>query len=224
MAKVSLKNIIGKKNEAVSVLLNMIEQLQINAWAEDENGKVLLGEAKNTFEATFPLLTEEEKIGYVKGDEKAVLVAQFLNHLLQKETEKKKLGSEVLHLYQEVNLMFDFSDKLAKTIGATEIAKTTLEEAGRVIRSDYGVILLWDEKRRQLQVMASLGELFFDQDKINSELPVLMSIILSGQSEIITDTIELRRVGIVLPHIRSVLYSALKVNHRVTLNNNSFFI
>ena len=98
MAKVSLKNIIGKKNEAVSVLLNMIEQLQINAWAEDENGKVLLGEAKNTFEATFPLLTEEEKIGYVKGDEKAVLVAQFLNHLLQKETEKKKLGSEVLHL------------------------------------------------------------------------------------------------------------------------------
>ena len=63
--------------------------------------------------------------------------------------------------------------------------------------------------------MASLGELFFDQDKINSELPVLMSIILSGQSEIITDTIELRRVGIVLPHIRSVLYSALKVNHRV---------
>ena len=111
--------------------------------------------------------------------------------------------------------MFDFSDKLAKTIGATEIAKTTLEEAGRVIRSDYGVILLWDEKRRQLQVMASLGELFFDQDKINSELPVLMSIILSGQSEIITDTIELRRVGIVLPHIRSVLYSALKVNHRV---------
>ena len=215
MAKVSLKNIIGKKNEAVSVLLKTIEQLQVSAWVVDETSKVLLGESKDTFEAIFPLSIDEEVIGYVKGDEKAGLIAQLLNHLLQKEIEKKKLGSEVLHLYQEVNLMFDFSDKLAKTIGAVEIAKTTLAEAGRVIRSDYGVILLWDEKRRQLQVMASMGELFFDQEKINSELPVLLSIILSGQSEIITDTVELRRVGIVLPHIKSVLYSALKVNHRI---------
>ena len=182
MAKVSLKNIIGKKNEAVSVLLKTIEQLQVSAWVEDENSKVLLGEAEDTFEATYPLSIDEEVIGYVKGDEKAGLIAQLLNHLLQKEIEKKKLGSEVLHLYQEVNLMFDFSDKLAKTIGAAEIAKTTLAEAGRVIRSDYGVILLWDEKRRQLQVMASMGELFFDQEKINSELPVLLSIILADKA------------------------------------------
>ena len=196
MAKVSLKNIIGKKNEAVSVLLKTIEQLQVSAWVVDETSKVLLGETRDTFEAIFPLSIDEEVIGYVKGDEKAGLIAQLLNHLLQKEIEKKKLGSEVLHLYQEVNLMFDFSDKLAKTIGAAEIAKTTLAEAGRVIRSDYGVILLWDEKRRQLQVMASMGELFFDQEKINSELPVLLSIILSGQSEIITDTVELRSCAI----------------------------
>ncbi len=215
MAKVSLKNIIGKKNEAASVVLAMIEQLQISAWIEDETGKVLLGAAKETASSTYPLITDEETVGFVKGDEKAGLIAQLLKHLLLKESEKKKLGSEVLHLYQEVNLMFDFSDKLAKTIGATDIAQTTLEEASRVIRSDNGVIVLWDDKNRQLQVMASIGELFFDEQKINSELSVLLSIILSGQSEIITDTVELRRVGIVLPHIKSVLYSALKVNHRV---------
>lgn len=215
MAKVSLKNIIGKKNEATSLLHTMMEQLQIRAWAEDENGKLLLGTVNEPARITFPLKADNELVGYVKGDEKAGLIAQLLNHLLQKESEKKKIGAEVLHLYQEVNLMFDFSDKLAKTIGASDIAQTTLEEASRVIRSDNGVILLWDEKNRQLQVMASVGALFFDQEKINSELPVLLSIILSGQSEIITDTTELRRVGIILPHIKSVLYSALKVNHRV---------
>ncbi len=215
MAKVTLKNIIGKKNEAGTVLLSLMEQLKCAAWVEDENGKVIFGEPFETATIHLPLQLENELLGYVKGDEKASVIAQLLTHLLQKELEKKKIGAEVLHLYQEVNLMFDFSDKLAKTIGATDIAQTTLEEASRVIRADNAVILLWDEKNRQLQVMASIGELFFDQDKINSELPILLSIILSGQSEIITDTAELRKVGIVLPHIKSVLYSALKVNHRV---------
>ena len=215
MARLSLKNVIGKKNEAASLLLSLMEQLNIVARIEDESGKILLGEAADPLAFVHPIILDDETLGWVKGDEKSIIITQLLTHLLSKEAEKKKLGSEVLHLYQEVNLMFDFSDKLAKTIDAADIARTTLEEASRVIRSDNGVIVLWDEKNRKLQVMASIGELFFDQEKINSELPVLLSIILSGQSEIITDTVELRKVGIVLPHIRSVLYSALKVNHRV---------
>ena len=215
MARLSLKNIIGKKNEATTLLLSIIGQLDITAWIEDEAGKILMGNPAELPASEHPILLDDELLGYVKGDDRASIIAGIVSHLVQKEAEKKKLGSEVLHLYQEVNLMFDFSDKLAKTMGAADIAKTTLDEAGRVIRSDNGVIVLWDDKNRKLQVMASTGELFFDQEKINSELPVLLSIILSGQSEIISDTSALRTVGIVLPHIKSVLYSALKVNHRV---------
>ena len=215
MARLSLKNIIGKKNEATTLLLSITGQLNITAWIEDEAGKILMGNPDELPASSHPILLDDELLGYVKGDDRASIIADIVSHLVHKEAEKKKLGSEVLHLYQEVNLMFDFSDKLAKTMGAADIAKTTLDEAGRVIRSDIGVIVLWDDKNRKLQVMASTGELFFDQEKINSELPVLLSIILSGQSEIISDTSALRTVGIVLPHIKSVLYSALKVNHRV---------
>ena len=215
MARLSLKNIIGKKNEATTLLLSITGQLNITAWIEDEAGKILMGNPDELPASSHPILLDDELLGYVKGDDRASIIADIVSHLVHKEAEKKKLGSEVLHLYQEVNLMFDFSDKLAKTMGAADIAKTTLDEAGRVIRSDNGVIVLWDDKNRKLQVMASTGELFFDQEKINSELPVLLSIILSGQSEIISDTSALRTVGIVLPHIKSVLYSALKVNHRV---------
>ncbi len=215
MAKFSLKNIIGKKNEAHALILAMMEQFNIEARIEDEAGKIILGNEQDDKATIYPVLSDGEILGYVKGDEKSVILVQLLTHLLQKEAEKKKLGSEVLTLYQEVNLMFNFSDKLAKNIDAADIAKTTLEEAGRVIRSNNGVIVLWDETNRKLQVIASTGTLFFDQDKINSELPVLLSIILSGQSEIISDTSALREVGIVLPHIKSVIYSALKVNHRV---------
>lgn len=214
MAKLSLKSIIGRKNEASAVVLSLIDKLKVAAWVEDPAGNVILGEAA-VADASYILAADGETLGYVKGDESAGIIAQLLNHLLQKEAEKKKLGSEVLHLYQEVNLMFDFSDKLAKTIDAADIAKTALEEASRVIRSDSGVILLWDDKNRQLQVTASTGDLFFDPDRINSQLPVLLSTILNGQSEIISDTLKLREAGIVLPQIKSVLYSALKVNRRV---------
>ncbi len=215
MAKVSLRNIIGKKNDAEAVVQAMIGQMNITAWVEDSAGKVLLGEPQLLAVAEFPIMLDDDQIGIVKGDEKAALIAQLLCHLAQKESEKKKLGSEVLHLYQEVNLMFDFSDILAKTLGAKDIAQKTLDEASRVIRSDNGVIVLWDARHRQLQVIASAGELFFNQEKINAELSVLLGIILSGQSEIISDTTALTTAGIILPHIRSVLYSALKVNQRV---------
>ena len=44
----------------------------------------------------------------------------FLTHLLQKEAERKNLGNEVLNLYQEINLIFNFSEKLAQTIEAPD--------------------------------------------------------------------------------------------------------
>ena len=50
------------------------------------------------------------------------LIASLINGWIQKEPEKKKLGNEVLLLYQEVNLIFNFSEKLAQTIGQSNIA------------------------------------------------------------------------------------------------------
>ena len=82
----------------------------------------------------FPVTLDNEIIGWVKGDEHAGIIAHALNFLSQKESEKKKLGTEVLNLYSEVNLIFNFSEKLAQTIGAPAISSITLEEARHVIQ------------------------------------------------------------------------------------------
>ena len=215
MAKQSLKNIIGKKNDATSLVLSFIEQLKANVFIQDENGKLLLGsEAINpSFEQA--IMVEDEIWGYIKGDEKTEIIANLLTLLSVKEAERKKLGSEILNMYQEVNLMFNFSDKLAQTIGAADISKITLEETSRVIRSDNGVVVLWDEESRRLKVMASSGELFFHEEKINSELPLLLKIIFNGHAEIITDISLLKDADIILPQVQSIIYAALKVNQRV---------
>ncbi|CAN5548551.1 hypothetical protein BH11BAC5_BH11BAC5_55190 [soil metagenome] len=215
MAKQSLKNIIGKKNDATALVAAFIEQLNAAVFIEDENGKVLLGNAAITPAYEQAVIAENEIWGRVKGDEKTALVANLLTVLSTKEAEKKKLGSEVLNLYQEVNMMFNFSDKLAQAIGAPEIAKITLAEASRVIKSDDGAVILWDENAKRLKVMAFTGDLFFSEEKINTELSLLLKIIFNGHSEIITDISLLKEAGIILPEVQSVIYSALKVNQRI---------
>lgn len=215
MTKFSLKNIIGKKNDASALMLSFIDQLKADVFIEDENGKVLLGNAREVPGYQCPVTLDNELLGWVKGDEKANMIANLLTHLAQKESEKKKLGSEVLNLYQEVNLIFNFSEKLAQTIEPGAIAQTTLDEASNLIKADTGVVVLWDEKSKSLQVIASSGELFFNEEKINSNRSLLLKIILSGQSEIIGDISSLADAGIILPQVKTVLYAALKVNHRV---------
>lgn len=214
MARINLKNIVGKKNEINAVVLALIGQSS-GTWIEDEKGNVILGHPDETTNSAFQVLLDDELLGWVKGDENALVIANMVTHLLQKESEKKKLGSEVLNLYQEVNLIFNFSDKLAQAIEPAAIAKITLDEVSNLIKSDTGVVVLWDEKSKSLQVIAASGELFFDEEKINSNRSLLLNIVLSGQSEIIGDITSLAEAGIILPQVKTVLYAALKVNHRV---------
>src|SRR5687767_7820848 len=98
MARVNLKNIVGKKNEVNTAVLALMSQLNESTWIEDENGKLLLGNIGETSGCSFPVNLDDEIIGWVKGDEKSVMIANLLAYLSQKEAEKKKLGTEVLNL------------------------------------------------------------------------------------------------------------------------------
>ena len=215
MARINLKNVFSKKAEFVSILPVLVNSMESDVWIEDESGNLIAGTKNAEPQFSYPVRFDEEPVGWVKGDSKGKVIADLLMYLLQKEKEKKKLGSEVLNLYQEINLIFNFSEKLAQTIDAPAICAITLNEASHVIRSEDGVVILWDEGKNQLEVMASTGTLFFDQEKINKLQPQLFHILASGMSEIITDTTELAESGIVLPGIKSVIYSALKVKHRL---------
>jgi len=118
MAKFNLKSIVSKKNESSALLLSLIKDLKAEVFIEDENGNVLLGDGNTAATHEQPVLVSHEIVGLVKGDENAAMIAKLLGVLAEKESEKKKLGSEVLHLYQQINMIFNFSEKLAETIGA----------------------------------------------------------------------------------------------------------
>ena len=215
MARVSLKNIIGKKNEVNAVILALMTQLKEETWIEDENGKLLAGSPAEAPASSFPINLDNEIIGWVKGDEKSIMIASLLAHLAQKEAEKKKLGTEVLNLYQELNVIYNFSEKLTQTIDPDVIAQLTLEQAIHSIPSDSGVIILWNEEQKQLTIPAKSGEQLFNEDRLRNNPGILLKIGLSGQSEIITDLSLLKQKGIIEKDVQSLIYAAMKVKHRI---------
>ncbi|MDO8991808.1 MAG: hypothetical protein Q7U83_02005, partial [Daejeonella sp.] len=187
MVQINLKSII-RKNGTESLIHSIMHEIKAAAWIEDDSGKILAGEEGQDPPFSYPVKIEGRVIGYVKGDEHALIIANILDHLAIKEKEKKKLGAEVLNLYQEINMIFNFSEKLAQTIDATSICVIAFQEAMRVIESDNGVIILMNESTKKLQVKATSGESFFNEDVINAQLHFLLKIIWGIQSEIITDT------------------------------------
>ena len=215
MPGVTLKNILSKKNNTTALLLSLIDEMKAHITIIDQANNYLCGNTQVINEYEHPVKLQDEILGWVKGDEKAVHIASLLTLLAQKESERKSLGSEVLILYQEVNMVFNFSDKLAKAIGPLSIAQITVDEAMRLIDSVSGVVVLWDEISGQLQMPASAGNTLFNKEKITSHADLLLKLGLSGQSEIMSDLTPLKEAGIISDEVQSVIYSALKVKHRV---------
>ena len=215
MAKLSLKTLLGKRNEAALMLAPLIDAIGTDAGIYDEVGSLLAGKENDEYKISHTIQLGDEILGFVKGDEKCIVIVNLLNYLLQKESEKKRLGLEVLNLYQEVNLIFNFSERLSQTIDASSICAIALDEASHVIKSGAGAVVLWDEHTKSLELPASFGDSFIKKEKINDKLSHLLQIVLNGQSEILTNTSALIEAGVIGSAIKSIIYSSLKVKHRV---------
>ncbi len=213
MSRLKLSNIISKKNEVSQLLSSLAEQLNATICIEDEKGKTLFGEPNGISVSKFPLVLNDEVLGNVTGHENVKPFADLLNLLLSKEVEKKKLGTEVLNLYQELNLIFNFSEKLAQLIEPEAIAQTALNEARHFIASNAGVVVLFDEQSERLNLLASSGKIFFSSDAINNNESIILKIAGIGQSEIITDAKVLQTINEL--QLQSIIYASLKVNHKV---------
>jgi adenylate cyclase len=215
MPRINLKNLLSTQTEAHVLLSALIRQLDAPVFIEDQLQKIILGEKTNQASIAEPIYNEEEIIGWVRGNEKVALIASLVNEWVRKELERKKLGNEVLLLYQEVNQIFNFSEKLAQTIGQSNIASITLEEAKSLIKSDLGLILLWSEDSLKAEMPASFGRLVFNEEKWQTAPEQILRLFNNGQSDIIGDLTEIKNAGLVLPEIQSIIYAALKVKHRV---------
>jgi len=206
MPRISLKNLLSPKGENYALLTEIIREFHAPIQIEDTNGQHLMGTLSTHAGFEEALIHDDEQIGRVKGDERAGIIASLINGWIRKESERKKLGNEVLTLYQEVNMVFDFSEKLAQTISQKDIATIALEEARRLIRSDRGEIILWGEDGGS-DMPARYGDPVFHQSSLYSNAAIRS---LFNLSEIRGELNSLKDKGWIPEDIQSLLYAILK--------------
>ena len=91
MAKISLKNIFGKSNDASAIILSLAKQFNSTILVEDISGKILVSTAIADHQFQYPILFENEICGWVKGDENGIAFAELIISFVAKRSRKKKV-------------------------------------------------------------------------------------------------------------------------------------
>jgi len=113
VSRVGLRQVVGSQGGARAVVDAVAAVIGEAVAVEDLEGRLLAGAAAAPAASRFSVTNDGTPLGWVSGPAGAQAVATLLDHLVTKEVERKALGSEVLHLYREINLIYSFSEKLA---------------------------------------------------------------------------------------------------------------
>lgn len=92
----------------------------------------------------YPLLVDKQRMGWLVVDAPGPVGAAMqavLVMLLQERVEKRRLASETLDRYREVNLLYHLAERLG-SLDVGEIMQRVLAEAERLIRADCGIVWL----------------------------------------------------------------------------------
>ncbi len=215
MIRGALTHLLRPTRDAHALVAQMVAAIGEPITIEDNDGRVLHGEILGQPGARYPITLDGTGLGWVSGSASARNVAALLDHLLSRESERKALGTEVLHLYREVNLIYSFSEKLAALLELEKVASLTLQEARHLITASDGTIMLLEEGSVLLTTLAGFGEALPHLTGFRVGEGIIGAIAASGIAEIVNDVDgDSRRIkdG---TGVRSLVCAPLKVGERV---------
>src|SRR4051794_14559911 len=124
MSSPTLKSLLGKRTETTAWLHSWVSATNTEITIEDNERNLLFGnEITADSHEGYPVILNEETVGRVMGSRQAPVIASLFSLLIRKEAERKKMATEVLNLYQELNVIYNFSEKLTQTIDPDIIAQ-----------------------------------------------------------------------------------------------------
>lgn len=217
MKGLTLQSILGRRNGTTPVIQCLLDSMDGGLRVEDAEGHVLLGLAPGQDDdARCPVIAEDEILGFVRGPEaRAAAVAATLSWVAAKEAEKKQLGVEVLNAYREINLIHNFSEKLATLLDTKSVAEASIEQACQMVKASLGVILLLNDGLQMFEPIASLplGSQF--ECKIAPGEGLIGGIAERGNAEIVNDIESDPRHNGSDPPLSSLICVPLRMKDRI---------
>ncbi len=187
MSRVALRSLIGPRKDAAPLVAALVQALGTSVRIDDAEGRLVAGAELTDPQARYPVALDGQTLGWVSGGPQAETVASLLALLAGKEAERKALGSEVLHLYREVNLIYSFSEKLAALLEVKAVAGLTLEQARQLIAATDGAVMLLDEETRMFEPLAGFGAVKPSFGPFRWSEGLIGSIAACGNAEIVND-------------------------------------
>ncbi len=191
-SRIILKKILSNK-ESIRILNDTANGLDTAVLIFDINGNMLadIGESGSGSEAvSFPVNIKGEQAGYVEGSEKAAVIVSILTYMLAAEYDKRDLIDEVSSRYKEINLFYDFTEKILGCDSLKDIALLTLSLVKNFIKADTVSIMLKNDETNWIDVISAYD---YDEKTVkNSIVPfngesIAEFVMLSGNAEIIND-------------------------------------
>jgi serine phosphatase RsbU (regulator of sigma subunit) len=215
MAALTLKSLLSPKVGALSAVTSLIAATGGTLGIEDASGQRLLGEV-SAGPSRVPVKLEDATLGWVSGPPApAAAAASLLAHLAAKESERRALAGEVLHLYREVHLIEHLSEQLTALLDLSTVGQSALDQARRLIAGTQGGILVMEEPGGPLRSVASFGA------SENSEATPLSpssrfaaSIVERGVAEIVNDCAADPRALETERGLRSLICAPLRAKQR----------
>ncbi len=207
----ALKGVL-RNERTVRILEGLKEEMQMDLSITDLDGGVLFG-SDAPMPHQFPVSDNGNEFALVKSNlEQGSIIADLLSALAQKDLEKKRIGNEVLGLYREINMIYDFSEMLAEKIDVPSIAEMTLGEASQIIASTHGLFLIHESETDRVVKLSSFGEDPDREENIIRQNEVLKELIHRGTSSIVPH--ERIAANPALSHLKAMMYAPLKVKNK----------
>jgi hypothetical protein len=225
MPGLTLKALLNPRSSSFVAISALWQLAGTDICVVDLSGKVLLGQITTEASADsvrVPVHFESATLGFVTGPEPAATaIASLLTHLAGRESESRALAAEVLHLYREIHLIEQLSEQLAPLLELSEVGKSALAQAQRLIPATHGSILVMEKADQPLRIAAAFGSP--SRDPIDSvdgpgtltpESLFAASVLERGIAEIINDCASDPRARDSERHLNALICAPLRAGQR----------
>lgn len=184
MVSINFKKLVLRQE--CSLIKGVIDATSSDISIETVDGLLLMG-SLIAGSRRYPIMLDEQILGWVNGDENAEVIATLISRLAYREAEKRSLSTELLGKYKEISLLFNLSEKIIDCPDIQEVASLVLEEACQVLKSSHGVLLLLQDINHSFETIASFGDDSLCQESYFLGDGIIGNIVKTGRGEIVND-------------------------------------